>query len=181
MDWRTELKALTRLFPDGEELILSVEALSHQEMPEPYRSLLCHDQHMTVTMEQYHGCPVEVHVAFEELADPLYNREIVLSRSGSSEIVQFGLVRFDFSYVTAAVKSDILAKQLPLGRVLIQHNVLRHIDLKRVLRIAPGPALCQHLRLPAPIPVYGRMATIHCNGKPAVELLEVVGAVRPIG
>lgn len=177
MDWRTELEALTQLFPDGEGLIESVESLTHEAMPEPYHSLLCHEHHMTVTMERYHHCPVDVHVAFEEYADPLYCREITLTRSGTDQIVQFGLVRFDFSYVTPAVKADILSKQLPLGRVLIQHNVLRSIDLKWVLRIEPGPAMRRHLQFDQPGPVYGRMATIFCNGQPAVELLEVVGIV----
>ena len=31
-----------------------------QTLPEPYRRMLVHNHHMTVTMESFHGCPVDV-------------------------------------------------------------------------------------------------------------------------
>ena len=132
---------------------------------------------MTVTMEQFHHCDVDVSVVYEELQDPLYMREILLTKTGTHAVVLFGLVRFDFSYVPPAVKAEILAKELPLGRVLIRHNVLRHIDLGAILKITPGLALRRHLQLKDASPVYGRMATIFCNGSPAVDLLEVAAPV----
>lgn len=172
-----DLCDLGRLFPDGSELIEEVELLSPSDTPEPYRALLDHENHMTVTMEQFHQCSVDVHVIFEEFVDPLYNREILLTRSGTNQVVQFGLVRFDFTYVTPAVKNEILAKRIPLGRVLIRHNVLRHINLRAILKIVPGPALQKQMQLRDQSPVYGRMATIFCNDRPAVDLLEVASPI----
>ena len=173
-----ELQKLADHFPDGDQLFERVEHIPASTTPEPYKSLLVHDQHMTVTMEQFHHCDVDVSVIVEELQDPLYTREILLTKTGTHAVVLFGLVRFDFTYVTPAVKAEILAKQLPLGRVLIRHNVLRHIDLGAILKIIPGPALQQHLQLKDASPVYGRMATIFCNGRPAVDLLEVAAPVN---
>ncbi len=122
-----ELQKLASLFPDGSQLFEKVEHIPASTTPDPYKSLLVHDHHMTVAMEEFHHCDVDVRVAFEELQGPLYNREILLTKSGTNEVVQFGLVRFDFTYVTPAVKAEILAKDLPLGRVLINHNVLVHV------------------------------------------------------
>ena len=173
-----DLRQLAALFPDGDQLFENIEHVPASTTPEPYKSLLVHEHHMTVTMEQFHHCGVDVHVAFEELRDPLYSREILLTKADTNEVVQFGLVRFDFTYVTPAVKAEIVAKQLPLGRVLIRHNVLRHIDLGAILKIIPGPALRRHLQLKDASPVYGRMATIFCNGHPAVDLLEVAAPVN---
>ncbi len=178
MNSLVELRKLAAEFPDGDQLFETVQQISASMTPEPYRTLLAHDQHMTVTMEQFHHCGVDVSVLFEELHDPRYNREILLLKSGTHEVVQFGLVRFDFTDVTPAVKAEILAKELPLGRVLIRHNVLRHIDLGAILKIVPGPALRQHLQLRCSSPVYGRSATIFCNGHPAVDLLEVAAPVN---
>jgi chorismate-pyruvate lyase len=172
-----ELQKLASYFPDGDQLFERVEHIPASTTPEPYKSLLVHEHHMTVTMEQFHHCDVNVTVLVEELHDPLYTREILLTKTGTHAVVLFGLVRFDFSYVTLAVKAEILAKQLPLGRVLIRHNVLRHIDLGAILQIIPGPALRRHLQLKDASPVYGRMATIFCNGRPAVDLLEVAAPV----
>ena len=43
-----------------------------------------------------------------------------------------------------------------------------------VLRIIPGKAMMKWFSLERPKPTYGRLALIHCDGKPAIELLEVV-------
>ena len=173
-----ELHKLLSLFPDGDQLFERVEHIPASTTPEPYKTLLVHEHHMTVTMEVFHKCGVDVQVVYEELQEPLYNREILLTKVGSGEVVQFGLVRFNLTFVTPAVKSEILSKELPLGRVLIRHNVLRHIDLGAILKITPGSALQKHMQLQDASPVYGRLATIFCNGHPAVDLLEVAAPVR---
>lgn len=175
-----DLQILTALFPDGPKLFQEVEPISAQQTPEPYRLLLAHEHHMTVTMEQFHQCSVDVRVIFEEYRDPIYAREILLTRSDTGRVVQFGLVRFDFTYVTPAVKTEILAKRLPLGRVLIRHNVFRHISLRSLLKIIPGPVLCERMQLPDHSAVYGRTATIFCNDRPAVDLLEISSPVPPV-
>jgi phenylpyruvate tautomerase PptA (4-oxalocrotonate tautomerase family) len=65
-------------------------------------------------------------------------------------------------------------RQAPLGRVLIQHNVLREVQLTSLWRINPAEELRNLLDLPAGQIIYGRTALIYCNGEPAVELLEIV-------
>jgi hypothetical protein len=62
----------------------------------------------------------------------------------------------------------------PVGRILIQHNVLRRIEPTAFLRIRGGPAQMAWFGLSEPHTLYGRLAFIHCDGKPAVELLEIV-------
>jgi hypothetical protein len=42
------------------------------------------------------------------------------------------------------------------------------------LRAIPGYELTQAFGLDEARPTYGRLAIIHCDGKPAIELLEVV-------
>jgi hypothetical protein len=58
--------------------------------------------------------------------------------------------------------------------VLIDHNVLREVQLASLYRVVPGPDLCQLFGLPASLATYGRTAFIYCDGFPAVELLEIV-------
>jgi chorismate-pyruvate lyase len=168
-----ELDRLTSLFPSDEPLIRKAEHVAASTTPEPYKQLLVHEHHMTVTMERYHGCPVNVTVLAKSLEGEIYARKIVLTRSDDGRPVQFGIVRFDFQYVTAPVREEILSEQVPLGRVLINHNVLRHIDLGAVLKITAGPELARLLDMPDGAETYGRMATIFCNQKPAVDLLEI--------
>ena len=168
-----ELHALTDRFPEGEPLFLRAEHIPSSTTPEPYKKMLVHEHHMTVEMEQYHGCSVDVRVLDSKLNGNEYGRKILLLKHGTDKVVQFGIVQFHFDYVTEAVRNEIIAGQTPLGRVLINHNVLRHIDLGAILEITAGPALAKHLQMPLGGVTYGRLATIFCNRQPAVDLLEI--------
>ena len=168
-----ELKALTGLLPDKMPLISKAEHVPAALVPEPYRGMLVHDQHMTVTMEDYYRCPVDVKIIDRRLDNDCYARKIVLTKGGTRTVVQFGIMRFHFQYVTRTVRDEIVRGESPLGRILINHNVLRHIDLGALLRITPGAALAEYLQMPLGTITYGRLATIFCNRQPAVDLLEI--------
>lgn len=173
MNPQDELSALTSLFPEQLPLIADAEHVPSALLPEPYRKLLAHNEHMTVAMETLHGGPVDVRILARRLDGDIYSRKIVLVKQGTNQVVQFGIVRFDLRFVTHDVRNEILEGETPLGRVLINHNVLRHIDLGAVLRIVAGPGLARDLQMPAGGVTYGRLATIFCNRRPAVDLLEI--------
>jgi hypothetical protein len=172
-----ELNKLTCLFSNGARLIEGAEHLPAALVPEPYRRLLVHEHHMTVTMEEFYRTPVAVRVIDRSLEGDVYSREILLERSDSGQVVQFGIVRCDLSYVMPPVREEILRESTPLGRILINHNVLRHIDLGAVLKILPGPELQRFFGCRPGHVTYGRLATIFCNRKPAVDLLEIPAPV----
>lgn len=170
-----ELAELCALFPeeDGAKLYEDAEHIAREATPEPYHRMLVHEHHMTVTMEGYHDCSVDVEVVAARYVDDLYCRKILLRQHGTGRPVQFGIVRFDFSVVTDSVREQIESQKIPLGRVLIQHNVLRHIDLGAIVRFKAGAGLARYLDMEIGQETYGRMATIFCNGAPAVDLLEI--------
>ena len=88
--------------------------------------------------------------------------------------MQFGIARVNLCYCSPAVRAEILAARTPLGRILIQHNVLRRIEPTAFLRVIPGSAMMEWFELERSRPTYGRLAYIHCDGQPAIELLEIV-------
>ena len=175
MNPQKELQELVSLFPEpeGQPLYLSAEHVAKEATPEPYHRMLVHEHHMTISMESYHDCSVDVEVMASRFEDGLYLRKIQLRKSGTDKIVQFGYVRFNFEFVTEKVRDEIVAEKTPLGRVLIQHNVLRHVDLGAILRFTAGPGLAKYLQMQEGQVTYGRLATLFCNGSPAIDLLEV--------
>ena len=58
--------------------------------------------------------------------------------------------------------------------MLIDHNVLREVELISLWRIVPGPALREHLSLAEGEAVYGRSAQILVDERPTVQMLEIV-------
>lgn len=148
-------------------------------VPESYRRLLDHHQHMTATMENHYGGPVELEVvssrAVDDAAAPggWYAREILLRRpapAGGTMVVQHGMVKIDLDAVDAATAAAIRAERIPLGRILIDAGVMREVQHVALVAIEPGPRLARHLGAAR---TYGRVAHILLNGRAAVELLEI--------
>lgn len=168
-----DLNQLVALFQPNDYLA-DHEPVSAEQVPEPYRSLLCHEHHMTVTVEEHHGELVDVEVLEHRLDGESYSRKILLRTQGSKKIVMFGLVTVHLNYCNPQVRAEILSRTTPLGRILINHDVLRRIEPTGYLRLTPGVGLMHWFGLQNPTPCYGRLAYIHCDGQPAIELLEIV-------
>ncbi len=168
-----DIQRLFALFP-SESYLHAYEEIPAKQVPQPYSDLLVHEHHMTVRVEAHHGDLVDVVVLDKHLDNDHYARKILLRLQKSRQIVQFGLVRINFKYCTQQVRDEIVSERTPLGRVLIQHNVMRRIEPTAFLRIKPGPEMMQCFNLDQPRDAYGRLAIIHCDEQPAIELLEVV-------
>src|SRR5262245_5806053 len=125
------------------------EEVLAEAVPQPYRQLLAHHDHMTVSLEQHHGCKVEVEVLASQRTGDYYARKIVLHRQSDNRTVLFGIPRLNLTLVDDDVRREILSGSAPLGRVLIDHNVLREVQLASLYRVACGPDLCRLMGLAA--------------------------------
>ncbi len=172
------VESLYAAFPDAADRP-DFEPLPPADMPEPYRGLLVHIHHMTVTVEAFYGQLVNVRVLDARTDGGTYCRKIVLTLRETGEVVQFGLVRVHLDALSDAVREEILGGQTPLGRVLIQNDVLRHIEPGGYYRVTPCRQLCDWFALAAPATCYGRLGTIFANHRRAVEVIEILAPVPP--
>lgn len=164
------LESLLACFPD--EPPIRAEYLA--AIPQPYSVLLAHDHHMTVALEKHHGKPVEVRVLHSRTMGEEYHRRIVLVLRGTETVVLYGLVRLHLPMVPEPARGEILEGKKPLGRVLIERDVLRRVEHTALLRFSSRKVDMERFNLPGPCPLFGRLAYLHCLDKPAIELLEVV-------
>jgi chorismate-pyruvate lyase len=170
---RPDLLMLFSLFPPADD-VPAFEVIAPEDMPEPYHGLLVHEHHMTVTVEAFHGDLVDVRILARVHRGDSYARKILLALQKTGRIVQFGIARINLAQCSDEVRAAIVAGNVPLGRILIEHNVLRWIEPTAYLRIRGGPAQMAWFGLSKSQTVYGRLAYIHCDGRPAIELLEIV-------
>src|SRR6516162_1796936 len=84
-----DLETLLALFPPS-TYIRSAEPIAADQMPEPYRRLLVHEHHMTVTVEAHHGDLVNVRVLERRIDNGTYARKILLTLQKTGKVVQFG-------------------------------------------------------------------------------------------
>lgn len=144
------------------------------DLPEEYAVLLAHDDHMTVTLEAYHDSLVDVQPLREVVGKDVYARASLLIRRSDRQVAQWGIMRIRLIDLPAVVRREIEEGDTPLGRVLIRHNVLRHVELRQLWRVKPGPQLRLHWDVRPGECVYGRSAEIWVEGIQAVDLLEIV-------
>ncbi len=147
-------------------------------MPEVYRRLLCHEEHMTVAMEAHHESMVDVEVLNVTATGDDYARKILLHRQSDRAVVQFGIVRINMSLLSKEVRNEIEQQTRPLGRILVRHNVLRTVHLDQLWNIVPGEDLRQTLQCQEAESTFGRTATIDLDGQRAVDVVEIVAPVH---
>jgi chorismate-pyruvate lyase len=168
---------LVEIFYQDPSVLGSFKACDGASLPSDYRTLLAHNHHMTVTVERFYGSPVDVDVLEVTEDAGTYSRRILLRRQTDRTVVQFGIAAVRLEFLSPAVVSEIRKQATPLGRILINHNVLRDVELFRIWRVTCGPDLCRLFSVPAGSITFGRTARILCNGEPAIRLLEIVAPI----
>jgi len=168
-----DLDTLAGLFYGSREELGDFIEVTPEAMPPTPRRLLAHNEHMTVTVEAFHRSPVDVRVLDKLVTPTHYARKILLERQSDGRVVQYGIMRVNFDYLSPEVADEIRSEATPLGRILIEHNVLRRVQLFSLWRVEMGAEL-QQLFGSGPGVAYGRTAMIDCNDEPAIELVEIV-------
>jgi len=133
-----DLDSLQALFFQDSRLLGEFTKVDASQIDSFGQELLNHNEHMTVTVEKHHGCAVDVDVLEHRTDGDHYSRKILLRRQSDNGVVMYGIVRLLLSAVADAVRSEIESREIPLGRVLINHNVLREVISALVGRRSSG-------------------------------------------
>ncbi len=162
-------------FPDDRIAAGQIEVLEGGALAGAYRELLDHTHHMTVTLEERYGAPVHLEVLKVHHSGNSYSRKLILRAGKHGPVVLAGIMRFRLECVGQEVSEEILAAEIPLGRILIEHQVLRKIETVAFLRFPLENSFGKLLDAAGKESfTYGRLAIIFCDGEPAVELLELI-------
>ena len=170
------LADLCRPLRGGDALRPHCAVVQPNEIPHPSDALLVHHEHMTEALQRRYGRPVDVNVLDERRDGDFYTRKVSLTPAGGGPVVEWGIMRIDFRFVTDAVRDEILARKTPLGAILINHNVHRRIKPRWFLRFGAHGPLLSFFGDARDEDLYGRIGTIYCNEEPAIDLLEIVTA-----
>jgi chorismate-pyruvate lyase len=170
---------LISIFYDDASELGKFQRVDPSMVPSYYQELLNHTNHMTVTVEKHHSDSVDVEVLRSDVVQDHYRREILLRTHRQRQVVQYGIVRLNMRFLSKQPRDEILAQQKPLGRVLIEHDVLREIELFDLLRVVCGPVLARFFDVLPGRVTFGRTALLHCDDEPAIELLEIVSPDSP--
>ena len=102
-----DLQTLLNLFYPVTDQLGRFQEVDSSAMPADFAQLLDHNEHMTVTVEEFHQSLVDVHVLATQVDEAHYARKILLSRQSDNEVVQFGIVRLRFDCLDADIQAEI--------------------------------------------------------------------------
>lgn len=152
-----------------------IERIDGAEMPEPYRTLLVHENDMTPTLERHYGSQIHLRVLRSERNGDHYHREVVLRLDDSDKPVEFGANRVELDLYPDEAQEWILKEYVPLGSILARFNIAHVCHPSAYLRITSDELICRELEVPEGALLYGRRNTLrNPKGQALSEIVEIL-------
>lgn len=156
----SDVYPLNELYLRAGEQLPSIEVISADEVPQPYRRLLVHNSDMTSTLEKFYGDRIHLEVLRRQEAGHDYFREVILALDRSRKPVEFGAIRIDLALFEPKTRDLIIEARLPLGRILAEGDVTYTSRPRAFLRIASDAFIGSVLRISGKPELYGRRNTL---------------------
>jgi len=155
------------------------EQIDGELVPEPYKTLLVHQNDMTPTLEEFYGHTLHLRVLGREQRGNEYFREVVLQLEGSDQPVEFGAIKIHLERFSPTVRRRILKEQWPLGHILKDFAIAHTSRPAAFLRVASDPLINSALGLTGAQVLFGRRNTLFNPAKrPLAEIVEILSPVK---
>ncbi|MEY4198814.1 MAG: hypothetical protein RLZZ265_554 [Verrucomicrobiota bacterium] len=152
-----------------------IEAVDGNSVPEPYKSLLVHQDDMTPTLEKFHGERIHLAVLSRQQRDDFYFREVVLLLDKTDKPVEFGAIKINLALFPAAARKEILEERRPLGTLLADYTITHTSRPKAYLRIHSDDFINASLKLDRSQWLFGRRNTLwNPEQRPLAEIVEIL-------
>lgn len=152
-----------------------IEAVAGENVPEPYKSLLVHQDDMTPTLEKFHGERIHLAVLSRQQRGDFYFREVVLLLDKSDKPVEFGAIKINLALFPPAARKEILEERRPLGTLLSFYALTHSSRPKAYLRVFSDDFINTALKLAKSQWLYGRRNTLwDPQQRPLAEIVEIL-------
>lgn len=171
---------LTEFYSHAKLPLPRMEPIPGDAVPEPYRSLLVHNNDMTPTLESFHNARIYLEILSREQRGDFYYREVILRSKSDETPFEFGANKVYLGRYPEEARDLILAEEVPLGRILKDCGVKHHTEAKAFFRIESDELINRAFDLPQPVTLFGRKALI-CDeqSRPLSEIVEILPPGKP--
>ena len=154
-----------------------VRTVEPDEIPLPYRSLLVHENDMTLTLERHFGGQMVLRSLSTFTMGQWYFRRVLLVQEFSGRPVEMGAIRMKLRAFTRRIREQILANRIPLGRILRDGRVDYQSRPKSFLSVTPNGEMMGVFWMREPRTLYGRRTEIFQRGTKIGDIVEVLPLV----
>lgn len=151
-----------------------VAAVTANEIPEPYRSLLVHERDMTVTLEAHHDSRVALRTLATFRDGHWYLRKVLLVDESSGRPVEMGVIEVDLEAFSSSVSGRILEGAVPLGRLLRECGVDYRSRPTAFLAVRPNTDLMGVFWMNEPSTLYGRQTELTLGDSAVGNIVEIL-------
>jgi chorismate-pyruvate lyase len=145
------------------------------DLPEPYRSLLVHENDMTPTLEAFHGDRIALEVLSQNLESAGLWRLVVLRLQGSNRPVEFGAIVIQLEAFPTIARDRILEGRLPLGSIMAAYDVERVSRPESFFHIRADGAIAEALGTREGFWLYGRRNRLSTpDGRTLADIVEIL-------
>ena len=146
-------------------------------IPHPYRSLLVHDNDMTLTLERHHGGAVMLRTLSTTTKGPWYLRRVLLVQEYSGRPVEMGAIRLRLDVFPDRVRRQILKNAVPLGRLLRNGGIDFTSQPSAFFAVTPNPEMMGVFWMREPRTLYGRQTELFEGGRKIGDIVEILPLV----
>ena len=147
------------------------------EIPMPYRSMLVHEDDMTITLERHFGGRVILRALSTFTSGAWYFRRVLLVQEYTGRPVEMGAIRMKLDRFGARLKKQILKNEVPLGRLLRDSGFKYVSHAMAFLAITPNPEMMGVFWMRESKTLYGRRTEIVRDGTKIGDIVEVLPLV----
>lgn len=152
-----------------------IDEVAGEAVPEPYKSLLVHQDDMTPTLEKFHRDSVHLRVLRRQRREDAYFREVVLVTDKGERPVEFGAIKINLLLFKPKARQEILEERVPLGHILHECGVTHTSRPKAFLRLRSDAFINAALQLMGEHELYGRRNTLwDPQQRPLAEIVEIL-------
>jgi hypothetical protein len=155
----------------------AMKIVAPYEIPMPYRSLLVHEDDMTITLERHFGGRVILRALSTFTSGAWYFRRVLLVQEYTGRPVEMGAIRMKLDGFGARLKKQILKNEVPLGRILRDSGFKYVSHAMAFLAITPNPEMMGVFWMREPKTLYGRRTEIMRNDTKIGDIVEVLPLV----
>ena len=156
-----------------------IEAMTGEDMPEPYKTLLVHHNDMTPTFEGFYGQKVHLHLLRRQQRDDVYFREVVLVLEDDVTPIEFGATKINLTLLPPGARRLILEEHVPLGSILASCQIVHSSRPKAFLSVRSDAFINSALNLTGRQLLFGRRNTLFdSTQRPLAEIVEILPPTR---
>ena len=154
-----------------------VKVIEPDQIPFPYRSLLVHDDDMTLTLERHFGDRVVLRPLSTFRSGRSYFRRVLLVQEYSGHPVEMGAIRMRLDAFGPRLRAKILKNQIPLGRILRDGRFKYTNRVRAFLAVTPSPEMMGVFWMRQARVLYGRRNEIHRDRVKIADIVEILPMV----